>query len=170
MKTQYPKFIIESFICKKCQAELNQVILDLEMGTTENIADNDDSDFVPLQSMVDDNQKAKAREQLDTLTSIFQMDRIRFQANKDLDTMSRRSLSYFRDVHKEMEEKLTDTFCSLIAPGQKKKLRSILSSKNPTEEDESFVIHLKDAPETCSTRKAIYPYVSSKIHLEIRDL
>lgn len=68
--------------------------------------------------------------------------------------MSRRSLNYFRNVHQQFEEKLTDTVCSLIAPGQEDKMKRILAKENRSESDDSILVHLKNAFEICCTRKA----------------
>lgn len=99
-------------------------------------------------------QKMKKRKLEINLTDIFGINRVRFQANKDLDAMSTRSLSHFRGIHKQFEVKLTDTICRLLAPGQEKKMKDLLTLKSKTESDDSILVHLKNAFESCSTRKA----------------
>lgn len=154
VKTRDHSFMIGSLICKKCQSKLNALKLELEMEWEENVDSSVDLDYAPLESVISENEKLKRREQLDVLASIFKIDRVRFQANKDLMTMSRPSLSYFREVHKQFEDRLTDTICSLIAPGQEEKMKSLITANNRTESDDSIIGHLKDAFATCCTRKA----------------
>lgn len=95
------------------------------------------------------------REQLDVLTQIFEIDRVRFQLQTDISNVSDRTLSYFRNIHRQLKDKLTDTFCRLVAPGLEEQMKNVLEEGNKEEsESDQTVMDLKDAYEDCTTSKA----------------
>lgn len=115
LKTLDADFILGSMVCKECQVKLYEV-----MKREPIECDDKDPDFVPP-PFLEENDKLNRREQLDCLTTVLGVDRVRYLIGSDIKEMSDSSLNYFCHLYKEMQIKLTDKFCSLVAPGQRKK-------------------------------------------------
>jgi hypothetical protein len=154
VKSRDPDFVLGSLICKPCQININQnnkASIEAEAESEEDDIHHDPN-FVPSRSLIDHNEIANRRKNLDSLTEIFGIERVRFQVNSDIENLEAKTLSYFRTKHQQFQSKITDTFCHLVAPGQEQKMKNIIENK-PKGED-SVIVHLKKAFDLCITRKA----------------
>lgn len=147
VKSDDPSFILGSLICKTCQRIINKMMAEEETDEDE----NDPEDYQP-HSTVDELDKSKKREQLDCLTNLLGIKRVRFQINSNIEDMSNSSLNYFRGVHNHLQAALTDTYCELVAPGQHVQMKKELEKSAGM--TDSFILHLKEAFDACQSRKA----------------
>lgn len=145
VKSEDPSFILGSLICKTCQLKINKMITD----TSDE--DESDTDVYQPDLVIDKLDKSKKRAQLDSLTNLLGVKRVRFQINSNIEDMSNSSLNYFRGIHKQLQTNLTDTFCRLVAPEQDVQMKKELEESKPPD---SFILHLKEAFNACNSRKA----------------
>lgn len=151
VKSLDSKFTLGSMICKICQIKINKLKAELQLKNEDDtIAD---PDFAPSLPIVDVDDKLNRREKLDSLTNIFGIGRVRYQVNSAIEQMSEGSLNYFRSVHQQFQSTLTDTFCRLVAPEQEQQMKRVLECQQKLESDQ-LLLHLKEAFESCTTRKA----------------
>lgn len=139
-------FVLGSLICKVCQKKLRKVM------SSEDDDNSDDPDFVPEIPFLDDEEKLVRRTQLDSLTSTLGVDRIRFQLTSHIEDVDIKSLNYLRRSHQGMQNRLTDEFCRLVAPGQEAKMKEFLLKE--TNDIDPLITHLKEAFDKCATAKA----------------
>lgn len=147
-------FILGSLICPRCQKKLNEMMEDEPMECDEDEMDAD-PDFVPTTPFLDDDEKENRRKQLDCLTDVLEIERIRFQVTSNLMDMSPPTLDYLRRMYKNMQHNLIEKFCLLVAPGQEQEMKYILKSQEKSEsESDAVITNLKEAFNLCSTRTA----------------
>lgn len=109
-----------------------------------------DPDFVPTQ-FLDDDEKRKRRTQLDS--DALNTEHIRLQVSSNLSDTSSISLDYFRRMHRNMQNNLTEMFCKLVAPGQEQEMRDILEKQEKQQiENDAILTHLKEAFGMCKPR------------------
>ncbi len=110
-------FLLGSMVCKICQLKLQKLKAEEEMEWEEAIEDMKDEEYISPLSTIDDTEKEKRREKLDKLTEIFEIDRVHYQLNSNINMVSHTTRNYFRNVFKQIKHKLGDIFCHLVAPG-----------------------------------------------------
>jgi hypothetical protein len=147
-----PSFILGSLICNPCKMNLYKIKKSKE-DDCDTEDENDDPNYKPASIIIDQHEKKSLREDLDLLCDIFKIERVRFQLSGSIKDCSISSINYFRSVYQKFQSKLADTFCNLVAPGQEQELKNILENKSKCE-DNSVILHLKEAYESCSTKNA----------------
>jgi hypothetical protein len=146
VKSTDSTFVLGSLICKPCQQKLNEMIYE------EPDEDAGDTNYIPQKCVMDEKEKLKRREQLDSLADIFGLKRVRYQINSDIENMSIGSLNYFRGVHEQIQNKVTETFCYLVAPDQETKMKEVLEMESYG--TDTVIEHLKEAFNACTSKKA----------------
>lgn len=143
-------FVLGSMICKPCQKKLNKLKTETQMECENDDDLTADPDFVPAVPIVEDEEMLKRRERLDVMTNFFGMERVHYQINKNIEDMSTGSLNYFRSVHQRLQQKLTDMFCDLVAPGQEERMKLVLNEEQTSETH--ALANLKEAFDSCTSR------------------
>lgn len=147
LKRKDATFILGSLVCSTCQKKLKSMMQDDE---------SDSEIYDPCESIIDDDERNLRRAKLDNLTSIFGIDRIRYQLKTDVTQVSNQTLNYFRNTHRLMSDRLTDVFCELVAPGLEEQMKKVVLEDKNAEENDSYstLMHLKESFESCNTRQA----------------
>lgn len=60
--------------------------------------DNNDPDYFPSAPIIDENDKLEDREQLDCLTMVLDVDRVRYQLGSDIEELGDTTLNYFHRI------------------------------------------------------------------------
>lgn len=144
-------FILGWLMCKQCLVKLH-----LLEDEDSNI-DIEDEDYNTSVSMIDDDEKRIRREKLDKLTDIFKIDRVRYQLTSYVSDVSNTTLNYFRNIHRQLAEKLTDVFCSLVAPGLEQEMKKVVEDTSVEKSDSystTTLLHLKESFKSCYTKQA----------------
>lgn len=143
IKKKYPNwsFVLGDKLCRNCRKSLS--IEEFE-------DDQHDKDFVPDFLLSSDNEVQDKLQTMNSLLTLLGLNPISKIINEPIKDIDELELHYFKNVHTQIKEKITQTFCELITPGQEEQMLNLLNDNS-----ENFdLTHLIEAFQQCKTRNA----------------
>ncbi|CAH0546967.1 unnamed protein product [Brassicogethes aeneus] len=146
-------FPINSKICRKCYQILvfdKNIIYEAENQSIE----DKDIDWVPPVLIFDEDNAKNLKEKLDKLTNLLGMERIKFQINSGIESISDSTVWYFKNYLDQLIDTTRNLFFDCVAPGQSDFLKEKLTKPEKNEHIPSELEHLVKCYKSCVTNES----------------